>query len=183
AARGTVVQGGTVAGNILTNARAHYGEGLDAAALASVNGVVSQAFTVNNNVIAGNAVGVYLRAGDRIFPGQQTLTGGTVSQVFSFTGNQITSNNANFVSGGISAAGHGLYAIASGTGATQVIDLVSGNSITGNSGDGVRLIDTGNAHQTATLRSNLGGGPVLNTITANGANLFYNHGAGQVVFK
>ena len=63
---------------------------------------------------------------------------------------------------------------------TQIIDLVSGNVISGNSGDGVRLFAFGNANQTATLHSNLGVDP-HNTITSNGTNLSSNGGVHQSV--
>jgi hypothetical protein len=186
ASAGKVVQNGSIAGNVLTNAEAHFGEGIDALGLAGSSAVVSQSFAVNNNFITGNAVGVYLRAGDRIVLATasnpaQILTGGVVSQHWTFTSNSILSNNANFVSGGTSAAGHGLYGLVSGgTGTTQIIDLVSGNVISGNSGDGVRLFAFGNASQTATLHSNLGVDP-HNTITFNGTDLSSNNGVNQSV--
>ena len=62
---------------------AGYDQTFDALALAGSNGSVSQSVQVNGNSIFGNAVGIYLRAGDRIIaaspsnPGQ-TLTGGQV---------------------------------------------------------------------------------------------------------
>ena len=58
--------------------------------------------------------------------------------------------------------------------------LVSGNDISGNSGDGVRLFAFGFASQTATLHSNLGVTP-HNTITSNGTNLSSNGGVNQSV--
>jgi len=186
ASAGNVVQNGSIAGNILTNAKAHFGEGIDALGLAGSSAVVSQSFAVNNNFITGNGVGVYLRAGDRVITATgsnpaQILTSGVVSQSWTFTSNSILSNNANFVSGGTSAAGHGLYGLVSGgTGTVQLINLVSGNVISGNSGDGVRLFAFGNASQTATLHSNLGIDP-HNTITSNGTNLRTNGGVHQSV--
>jgi hypothetical protein len=174
---GTVTQVGSIAGNILTGAGANFGEGIDGVAVAGQGGAATQTISVSNNLIAGNAVGVYLKAGDRIASrAGVTLVGGTVSQTWSFTDNTISGNSSHVSSG---KGGHGLYGLNSGANSTQTISLVSGNVIAGNQHDGVRLID-GAGTQSATLRSNLGPGPALNTITSNGTNLFASSAPGSL---
>ena len=164
---GTIVQAGSIVGNTLTGAGANFGEGIDGVAVAgSPGGSVTQTVAVSGNVIADNAVGVYLRAGDR-----GLLTGGTVSQTWSFTSNSISANTAHFTSGAVSLGGHGIYAVNAGINSLQTLTLVSGNVIAGNQQDGVRFVNRAGT-QSATLNSNLGSGAVLNTITSNGTDFF-----------
>jgi hypothetical protein len=169
---GSVVQLGSIAGNLLANATAYRGHGIAGVATAGESGQVSQTVAVDGNMISGNAVGVYLKAGGA----------GAVSQSWSFTSDSIVGNTiqpASYPARG----GHGLYAHNAGDFSTQVISLVSGNVITANQSDGVRFInDTGT--QSATLSSNLGGGPALNTITGNGTDYFAeSFGGTQIITK
>jgi hypothetical protein len=175
---GTIVQTGSITGNSLTGASAGFAEGIDGVAVAGEDGHVTQAIAVSNNLIADNAVGVYLRAGDR-----GTLSNGTVSQAWTFTSNTITGNSSHVSSG---VGGHGIYArnvVQSGGDSTQTVTLVSGNLISGNQNDGVRFVNRYGT-QSAALNSNLGGGPVLNTITSNGVNFFSSNVGGiQLITK